>query len=460
MSTSYDLLILGGGPAGFRAAERAGHFGLKAALFEGKTLGGVCLNEGCIPTKTMLYSAKLYDYAKGGAAKYGVTATDAKLDHAFVAARKDKVVKKLVAGVEMQMKKARADVIRANGVLAGRNEAGEFVVEADGKTFCGKNVLIATGSEAVIPPVPGLNEALADGFALTNREILSMTEIPPRLVVMGAGAIGLEMASYFNSAGSDVTVVEMLDRIGGRLDRDIAALLQRNYTVRGVKFMTGSRIQAIENERVRGVNASGDTFELEADKVLIAAGRRPNTSGIGLETLGIELRKNGGIVTDETMRTNVPGVYAAGDANGVSMLAHTAYREAETAVNIIRGVDDLMRYDAIPSVIYTNPEAASVGETEETATEKGMSVKTLKLPLLFSGRYQAENEGGNGIMKLVLDEEKRILGACMLGNPASEIIPAMAVAITQRMTVADLAQTVFPHPTVAEVLRDAALIEL
>ena len=457
---TYDLLILGGGPAGFRAAERAGHFGLKAALFEGKALGGVCLNEGCIPTKTMLYSAKLYDYAKGGSAKYGVSVAEAELDQEFVVARKDKIVKKLIAGVEMQMKKAGANVVRANGVLAGRNEGGAFLVEANGETFSGKNVLIATGSSAAIPPIPGLSEAISGGFAVTNREILSMKEIPARLVVMGAGAIGLEMASYFSSAGSDVTVVEMLERIGGRLDRDIAALLQRNYTVRGVKFLTGSRIQAIEGNHVRGEKADGTAFELETDRILVAAGRRPNVQGIGLETLGIELGKNGGIHTDEKMRTNVPGVYAAGDVNGVSMLAHTAYREAETAVNIIRGVEDTMRYDAIPSVIYTNPEAASVGETEETAAEKGLNVKTLKLPMLFSGRYQAENEGGNGILKLVFGEEKRILGASMLGNPASEIIPAMAVAITRGLTADDLAKTVFPHPTVAEILRDAVLTEL
>lgn len=457
---TYDLLILGGGPAGFRAAERAGHFGLSTAIFEGKALGGVCLNEGCIPTKTMLYSAKLYDYAKGGAEKYGVSTKEALLDHELVVARKDKIVKKLVAGVEMQMKKARADVVREKGVLTGRNEAGEFIIEAGGERFAGKNVLIATGSSAAIPPIPGLRDALADGTAVTNREILSMKEIPAKLVVMGAGAIGLEMASYFNSAGSDVTVVEMLDRIGGRIDRDIAALLQRNYTVRGVKFLTGSRIDSIEGRHIRGAKTNGDGFELEADRILVAAGRRPNVQGIGLESLGIELGANGGIRTDETMRTNVPGVFAAGDVNGVSMLAHTAYREAETAINVIRGAEDTMRYDAIPSVIYTNPEAASVGETEETAAEKGLNVKTIKLPLLFSGRYQAENEGGNGIMKLVLDDGKHILGACMLGNPASEIIPAMAVAITQHMTATELAQTVFPHPTVAEVLRDAALTEL
>jgi len=457
---TYDILILGGGPAGFRAAERAGHFGLSAALFEGKTFGGVCLNEGCIPTKTMLYSAKLYDYAKGGAAKYGVTTSEATLDHAFVTARKDKVVKKLVAGVEMQMKKARANIVRANGVLAGRNEAGEFVVEANGEKYYGKNVLIATGSSAAVPPVPGLKEALSAGIAVTNREILSLKEVPARLAVIGAGAIGLEMASYFNSAGSDVAVIEALDRIGGRLDRDIAALLQRNYAANGIRFLTGSRVQSVEGGHIRGAKANGEEFMVEADLILVATGRRPNVQGIGLETLGIELGANGGIRTDETMRTNVPGVFAAGDVNGVSMLAHTAYREAETTINVIRGFDDTMRYDAIPSVIYTNPEAASVGETEETAAEKGLNVKTLKLPMLFSGRYQAENEGGNGILKLVLDEGKHILGACMLGNPASEIIPAMAVAITQRMTASDLAQTVFPHPTVAEILRDAALMEL
>ena len=313
---TYDLLILGGGPAGFRAAERAGHFGLSTALFEKKALGGVCLNEGCIPTKTMLYSAKLYDYAKGGAEKYGVTAKEAALDHEFVLARKDKIVKKLVAGVEMQMKKARVDIVRENGILAGRNEAGEFVIEAGGERFAGKNVLIATGASAAVPPIPGLKEALTDGFAVTNREILSMREIPAKLVVMGAGAVGLEMASYFNSAGSDVTVVEMIDRIGGRIDRDIAALLQRNCTARGIKFLTGSRVQAIENELVRGAKASGDEFELKADKVLVAAGRRPNVQGIGLESLGIELGANGGIRTDEHMQTNVPGVFAAGDCTG------------------------------------------------------------------------------------------------------------------------------------------------
>ncbi|MDD6337764.1 MAG: dihydrolipoyl dehydrogenase [Lentisphaeria bacterium] len=457
---SCDLLILGGGPAGFRAAERAGHFGLSVTIFEGNMLGGICLNEGCIPTKTLLYSAKLYDYAKGGAQKYGVTTTGAELDHAFVVARKDKLVQKLVAGVEMQMKKARATVVRARGTLAGRNDAGEFIVRAGDTEYTGKNVLIATGSSAAIPPIPGLREALESGFAVTNREILALREVPKRLVVLGAGAIGLEMASYFNSAGAEVTVVEMLDRIGGRLDKDASNLLQRNYTARGVKILTGCRVQKLEPGRVAGLKQDGTEFELETDLVLAAAGRKPNTAGIGLESLGIELRPNGGILTDEKMRTNVPGVFAAGDANGVSMLAHTAYREAETAVNIIRGVEDTMRYDAVPSVIYTNPEVASVGETEESARARGLNVKSLRVPLLLSGRYQAENEGGNGILKLVLDEGKRILGVTIVGNPASEIIPAAAMAVTQRMTAQEFTGTIFPHPTVAEVLRDAALMEL
>ena len=457
---SCDLLILGGGPAGFRAAERAGHFGLSATIFEGNALGGVCLNEGCIPTKTLLYSAKLYDYAKGGAQKYGVTTTGTELDHAFVVARKDKLVQKLVAGVEMQMKKAHATVVRSQGTLAGKNEAGEFIVRAGDTEYTGKNVLIATGSSAAVPPIPGLREALESGFAVTNREILALREVPKRLVVLGAGAIGLEMASYFNSAGSEVTVAEMLDRIGGQLDKDASNLLQRNYTARGVKFLTGCRVQKIEPGHVSGVKPDGTEFEIETDLVLAATGRKPNTAGIGLESLGIELRPNGGILTDDKMRTNVPGVFAAGDANGVSMLAHTAYREAETAVNIIRGVNDTMRYDAVPSVIYTNPEVASVGETEENAKERGANVKSLRVPLLLSGRYQAENEGGNGTLKLVLDEEKRILGVTIVGNPASEIIPAAAMAVTRRMTAREFTETIFPHPTVAEVLRDAALMEL
>ena len=457
---TYDLLILGGGPAGFRAAERAGHFGLTAAIFEGKALGGVCLNEGCIPTKTLLYSAKLYDYAKGGARKYGVTTTGAELDHAYVIERKDKLVQKLVAGVEMQMKKARATVVRAFGRIEGRNEAGEFIVSANGEAYAGKNLLIATGSSAAIPPIPGLREALDSGFAVTNREILSLREVPKRLTVLGAGAIGLEMASYFNSAGSEVTVIEMLDRIGGRLDKDASSVLQRNYTARGVTFLTGCRAQRIEHGRVSGVKPDGTEFEVETDLVLAATGRKPNTDGIGLEMLGIELGVNGGIVTNSKMKTNVKGVFAAGDVNGKSMLAHTAYREAETAVNAIRGKSDRMKYDAVPTVIYTNPEAAAVGETEENARARGVNVKTLKLPMLFSGRYQAENEGGNGILKLVLDEEKHILGVTMVGNPASEIIAAAAMAVERGMTVNGFAKTIFPHPTVAEILRDAALMEL
>ena len=457
---TYDLLILGGGPAGFRAAERAGHFGLTAAIFEAKTLGGVCLNEGCIPTKTMLYSAKLYDYAKGGARKYGVTTNGATLDHAFVVARKDRIVQKLVAGVEMQMKKARVTMVRSFGTIEGKNADGEFIVRADGTEYAGKNLLIATGASAAVPPIPGLREALENGFAVTNREILAIREAPKRLVVLGAGAIGLETGSYFNSAGSEVTVIEMLDRIGGRLDKDAAGVLQRNYTARGMKFMTGCRVQRIEQGRVTGVKQDGTEFEVETDLVLAATGRRPNVNGIGLETLGIELRPNGGIQTDEKMRTNVVGAFAAGDVNGVSMLAHTAFREAEVTVNVIRGVDDSMRYDAVPSVFYTNPEAASVGETEESARERGLNVKVLKLPMLFSGRYQAENEGGNGILKLVLDEEKHILGVTAVGNPASEFIAAAALTVTGRMTAEEFTETIFPHPTVSEILRDAALMEL
>ena len=429
----YGLIILGGGPAGYNAAERAATGGIETLVIEERALGGVCLNEGCIPTKTLLYSAKIYDYSKHSE-DYGVTFSGAAIDHAKVVARKDRVVRQLVGGIGAKMKRAGVTVVSGHGEITGRRDGLTVRV---GDTVCeGKRLLICTGSSAAVPPIPGLREAVASGFAKTNREILDMTDVPERLVVIGGGVIGLEMASYFNSIGSRVTVVEMLDHIGGATDREIADILLKNYKRKGVGFLLGAKVTAVGDGAVT-CEYNGKTESLPADCVLCAVGRRPNTSGIGLESIGV-LTERGAVVTDERGRTNVP------------------YREGEVAVNDMLGKKDAVNYMSIPSVIYTNPEVASVGETDESVRAKGIEAETRSLTLRYSGRYVAENEGGDGIVKIITDKaHHRVLGVHMIGNYASEIIYGAAMMVEREMRVEDVRRFVFPHPTVCEVIREA-----
>ena len=453
---TFDLIILGGGPAGYNAAERAAHGGLKTAVFEERALGGVCLNEGCIPTKTLLYSAKILDYAHHGEA-YGVTVTGASLDHAKVVDRKDKVVKTLVSGVAAKMRGAGVTVISASAKIAGKT-AGGFAVEADGKTYEAKKLLVCTGSEAVVPPIPGLRESYAGGLAVTNREILDLRTPPKRIVVVGGGVIGLEMASYFCSIGAEVYVVEMLDKIAGPTDADISKILQKNYEKKGVKFILGAKVAAVNGKPGDGVveyEKDGKTEKIACDLVLVSTGRRARTKDIGLEGIGVQMNR-GAIITDEQCRTSVPGVWAAGDVNGKIMLAHTAYREGEVAVSDMLGVKDRVDYRSIPSVIYTNPEVGSVGETVESAKKAGIEAEEAVLSLRYSGRYVAENEGGDGIVKIVYGKEHHeILGVHMIGSYASEIIYGAAAMVAKKQRVADVEKLVFPHPTVCEVIREA-----
>ncbi|MEG1548658.1 MAG: dihydrolipoyl dehydrogenase [Clostridia bacterium] len=448
----YDLIVLGGGPAGYLASERAGHAGMSVLCVEARSVGGVCLNEGCIPTKTLLYSAKLYDGAAHGE-KYGITSTGLAIDHQKVVARKDKIVKMLVAGVKSALKANNVVMADGIGVITGRSSDGYTVAVGD-ETYTGKRLLIATGSSPAIPPIPGLKDGLESGFVMTNRETLALAQKPNRLAVIGGGVIGLEMASYFCSIGTEVTVIEMLDHIAGENDTQLTAILQRNYQKKGVTFHLGARVTQIKPDGVC-YEKDGQAEFLPADKVLLSIGRRANTKEIGLESINV-LTERGAIVTDAHMRTNVPEVYAAGDVNGISMLAHTAYREAEVAVNTMVGKRDVMRYNAIPGVIYTNPELGSVGETQATATSKGLSFDTVSIPMRFSGRYLAENEGGDGICKLVIDRERRtLLGAQALCNYASEFIVAAGVFIELQLTIEDIKELVFPHPTVCEIIREA-----
>jgi len=448
----HDLIVLGGGPGGYLAAERAGGAGLDVLLIEKNKIGGVCLNEGCVPSKTLLNSAKIFDYATHGQ-KYGVTTENARIDQAAVIARKEKVVRNLVNGVKHTLKSNKVTIQEGLGQILGR-ENGVIRVQVGEQVFEGRQLILATGSETVIPPIPGVREGLADGSVLTNREILNLTEIPKTLVVVGGGVIGLEMAGYYQAVGSQVTVIEMLDHIAGNADRELIKILQRNFEKKGITFHLNSQVTAVGNGQVT-FKSGDETKTTPAEKTLLSVGRRAVTQGFGLENLGVYTER-GRIITDAQGRTNVPGVYAVGDVNGVWMLAHAAYREAEVAVNTILGKKDIMRYQAMPSVLYTNPEMGFVGETEETATAKGLKFKKIVLPMGFSGRYLAENEGGDGIIKLIIDEERqRLIGCHLLGSYASEIIMTAGVLVETEMRIDDIKELIFPHPTVSEIIREA-----
>lgn len=453
----FDLIIIGGGPAGYNAAIRASEKGLKTALFEERALGGVCLNEGCIPTKTLLYSAKIADGARHGV-DYGVKVEGVSLDHTAIICRKDKVVRTLTGGVTASLRTAGVTVLRESARIEGRATSGEgFIVSAGGQKYLAPRLLLCTGSYAFMPPIPGLDEAVTAGYAVTSREILSLGSIPPRLIVIGGGVVGLELASYFNSAGSDVTVIEAMSQIASATDSDISTILMRNYEAKGVKFRLGAKVTSVRGGTVT-YESGGEEAALDADLILVAVGRRPKTDALGLENIGVRTGR-GAILTDNACRTSVPGVFAAGDCNGKSMLAHTAYREGEVSINVMTGVRDIVDYNAIPAVIYTNPEVAAVGETENSAKVKGIDVKAATVPLVYSGRYVAETEHGDGILKLVVGKQhNNVLGVHMIGPYASEIIYGASMLITREVRLDELRRAVFPHPTVGEALREAAFM--
>lgn len=449
---NFDLIVVGGGPGGYLCAERAAQGGMKVAVFEKKALGGTCLNEGCIPTKTLLNSSKMYRHAKESEA-FGVTAENVKYDHAKVIERKNKVVATLVSGVASTMKANKVTVIPANAIIKGKSANG-FSVEANGVVYEGKKLVIASGSETVVPPVTGLKEGLESGFVVTNREVLDEKILPKSVVVIGGGVIGLEMAYYYASVGTQVTVIEMMPKIAGATDPEICKVLTDAFVKKGMIFKLSCKVLEIKKNSII-YEENGEKKEIACDKVLLSAGRKPSTANIGIETLNLEMDRTS-IKTDRHLCTNVSGVYAVGDCNGKSMLAHTAYREAEVAVNHMLGKRDEMRYDVIPSVIYTDPEVASVGYSKDAAVEKGIKVKEVKLPMSYAGRYLAETDGGKGFIKLVVDTDKnRLVGCHIVGSYASEIIMTATMMVDTELTPNRLQKLVFPHPTIAEIIREA-----
>jgi len=447
----FDLMVIGGGPGGYLAAERAGDAGLATLLIEKNKIGGVCLNEGCIPTKTLLHSAKLYHAAISSQA-YGIDVAHATLSHERVIARKQGVVRKLVAGVTAKLKKSGVETIKGHATITGKkNDA--FVVTVNDVAYYGKKLIIATGSSPSVPPIDGIHDAIKDGTAINSKQALDLTTVPKRLAVLGGGVIGLEMAAYYSAAGAAVTIFEMLDHIAGETDVEIGELLLKNLKSKGIQFNLSASVTSVADNSV-AFETNGKTSTQVFDKVLVATGRKPNIDELGLDSIGVGTVREA-IAVDEQLLTNIPGIYAVGDVNGKSMLAHTAYRQAEVAVNHILGKQDTMRYKAIPSVIYTSPEVASVGETQASAQHKGLSVKAVKLPMNYSGRYLAEVDKGNGICKLIVDiDHNRLLGVHLIGSYASEIIVGAAAMIEAELRIDDIKELVFPHPTVSEIIRE------
>jgi len=424
----YDVAIIGGGPAGYTAAELAEKNGLKTILFEKRALGGVCLNEGCIPTKTLLYSAKVMNTAKDSA-KYGITCDNIHYDLSKIIARKNKVVRKLVAGIKAKMTEAEVEVITGEATLGENN-----TITCGENTWQAKKIILCTGSEAVVPPIPGLKES---NF-WTSREALENKEVPESIVIIGGGVIGIEFASFFNSLGTKVQVIEMMTEILPGMDKELSEMLRAELTKKGIEFYLGTKVVGIKDNAVQ-IEKDGETNNLDTSVVLVSVGRRATNR----------------MEVNEFMQTkDNPDVYACGDITGFSMLAHTAVREAEVAVEHILGKNEAMSYKAIPGIVYCSPEFAGVGKTEESLQANGIQYTAKKLPMAYSGRFVAENEMGSGVCKILEGQDGKILGVHMLGNPSSELIVIGGIAIEKGMTTEELKAIVFPHPTVGEIIKE------
>jgi dihydrolipoamide dehydrogenase len=454
----YDVIIIGGGPGGYLAAERLGHRGKKVLLVENRYLGGTCLNVGCIPTKTLLNSAKYYLHGREGA-QFGVHAEGVSYNWREMMAWKEKVVETLRSGVASQMKRFKVETLNGMGVLEVQGASRRVRVLAEGRetTHEARAVLVAAGSVPVLPPIPGGRD---NPRVLDSTGLLSTGEVPKRLCVIGGGVIGMEFASLFSTLGSEVSVVEMLDEIIPPMDRDHAPLMRR--ALKNTAFHLGCTVTRIEGGTVYFHGKDGKEASVEADLVLMAVGRRAETSSWGAKEAGIDLGPKG-VRVDDRMRTNIGGVWAAGDVNGRSMLAHSAYRMAEVAVNDICASleggtsGDTLRLNAIPWAVYSIPEAAGVGLTEQEALAQGLEIKKAASPMGVSGRFIAENGlRAPGNVKVIAGaRDDRILGVHILGPYASEMIWGAAAIIENEMRIGDVREMVFPHPSVCEVIREA-----
>jgi dihydrolipoamide dehydrogenase len=458
--SQYDVAIIGSGPAGYVCAIRAAQLGLKVAVIEKRaTYGGTCLNVGCIPSKALLHASEMFEEAGHGLAALGVKVSPPELDLPGMMAHKNATVKANVDGVAFLFKKNKIDGIRGAGRIAGPGKV-EVTAEDGGKqTVEAKAIVIATGSEST--PLPGVD--IDEERVVTSTGALELKDVPKRLLVVGAGIIGLEIGSVWRRLGSEVTVVEFLDRILPGLDGEVAKQAQRLFQKQGIAFRLGSKVTGVGSGKsglevtVAPAKGEGATETVAADIVLVAIGRRPFTQGLGLEAAGVALDERGRVKTDAHYRTNVEGIYAIGDVIAGPMLAHKGEDEGAALAEILAGQAGHVNYDVIPSVVYTMPEIAVVGQSEEELKAAGVDYRAGKFPFTANGRARAMNHT-DGFVKILADKATdRVLGAHMVGFGAGEMIHEAAVLMEFGGSAEDLARTCHAHPTMSEAVREAAM---
>jgi dihydrolipoamide dehydrogenase len=457
--TTYDLVVIGGGPGGYVAAIRAAQLGMKTACVEKRgSLGGTCLNVGCIPSKALLQSSEKYTEAKGHLAAHGVKLGKVELDLATMLGRKNKVVDELTKGIEFLFKKNKIDYLKGAGSIP---KAGQVVVSlSDGGSQAveTKNILIATGSETT--PLPGVE--IDEKQIVSSTGALDLAKVPKHLVVIGAGVIGLELGSVWSRLGAEVTVIEFLDRILPGMDSEIAKQTQRVLAKQGLTFKLGRKVTAakktkasvtLTHEPAKG----GEAEEIKADRVLVSIGRRPFTEGLGLEALGVGIDNRGVIQVDGRFQTSVPGIYAIGDCVPGPMLAHKAEEDGIVCVEMIAGQSGHVDYNLVPGVVYTWPEVAAVGKTEDELKEAGTAYKVGKFPFTANSRARANAET-DGLVKILADAKTdRVLGVHILGPLAGDLISEAVIAMEFGASAEDIARTCHAHPQMGEAVKEAAL---
>lgn len=443
---NYDVVIIGGGPGGYVAAIKSAQSGLKTALIEKEVVGGICLNHGCIPTKAMLKSSKVYKQMLH-AKDYGLLASEVGFDWKAIMDRKNSVVKKLTTGVGFLLKKNGVEVYQGLGVVKDKS-----TVEVNGETLKTKNLILATGASPIVPPIPGLQEAYEKGFAVTSRELLAIDHVPNHLVIIGGGVIGVEFATVFSSFGSDVTIIEKLDGILPMMDDDIRTAYTKTLKKDGIKIFTSAEVKGVDGKFVTYL-LDGKEEKVEADTILVSVGMRANSKGF--EALNLKMDR-ASVETNDQLETSVKGVYAIGDLNGKYMLAHVASHEGLVAIEHILGHDAKMNYDQVPNAVYGHPEIASVGKTEKALKEAGVEYTASTFPIAGVGKSVADGEKEGFIKLLVGKKYKEILGAHIFSYNASDLIAELGVTMKLEGTAYEVADTIHAHPTLSEIVMEAA----